>query len=301
MKLRKIAGIAAASMLLLTGCANAGGEREALTSGVNEEAKAALPEDIRNAGVLKVAVDYPYPPFAHEDVDTGEMQGLEVDLAHAIGEKLDIDVQLNKQPFDTVVASLQSGSNDIIMSGMNDTVERQDVLTFTDYLYAGFAIAVPSGNPKGIEDITDLCGLTIASQKASTTGDVLDSISKQCKKAGKPEIKTHELATVPDASTAVQAGNADGFIGDAPIMAFLAETANDGKAFELLEFATVPKGFDPVYTGIGCLKDDEELAEAVYLAMKALEEEGVYEKLMDKHGQKDYVVTDGIGQNLAKE
>lgn len=81
MKLRKIAGIAAASMLLLTGCANAGGEREALTSGVNEEAKAALPEDIRNAGVLKVAVDYPYPPFAHEDVDTGEMQRLEVDLA----------------------------------------------------------------------------------------------------------------------------------------------------------------------------------------------------------------------------
>lgn len=301
MKLRKIAGIAAASMLLLTGCANAGGEREALTSGVNEEAKAALPEDIRNAGVLKVAVDYPYPPFAHEDVDTGEMQGLEVDLAHAIGEKLDIDVQLNKQPFDTVVASLQSGSNDIIMSGMNDTVERQDVLTFTDYLYAGFAIAVPSGNPKGIEEITDLCGLTIASQKASTTGEVLDSISKQCKEVGKPEIKAHELATVPDASTAVQAGNADGFIGDAPIMAFLAETANDGKAFELLEFATVPKGFAPVYTGIGCLKDDEELAEAVYLAMKALEEEGVYEKLMDKHGQKDYVVADGIGQNLAKE
>lgn len=301
MKLRSFFAVAATSALVLTGCASLDSEREALTKGPDEAAKAAVPQDIRDAGVIKVAVDYPYPPFAHEVEETGEMQGLEVDLAYAIGEKLDIEIQLNKQPFDTVVASLQSGANDIIMSGMNDTVERQEVLTFTDYLYAGFAIAVPKENPKGIKDITDLCGLTIASQKASTTGEVLQQVSDQCKDAGKPEVKMHELATVPDASTAVQAGNADGFIGDAPIMAFLAETANDGNAFELLKFDNLPKGFDPVYTGIGCLKDDEELAEAVYLAMKALEEEGVYQELMEKHGQKDFLVTDGIGQNLAKE
>ena len=289
--------LAAVTTLALAGCASGSEtEREALTKGKDEAAIAALPQDIKDAGVINVAVDFPYPPFASED-DMGNALGLDIDLAYALGEKLDIPVQIHKQPFDTVVASLQSNTNDIILSGMNDTLERQATLDFVEYLYAGFAIAVPKGNPENVVEVLDLCGLTVASQKASTTGAILVDVSEQCTEAGKPAIKMHELATVPDSQTAVQAGNAQAFIGDAPIMAFLAETSGDGEAFELLDFPELPKGFDPVYTGIGMLKSDG-LADAILLAMKSIEEEGTYDAILEKNGLAQYRV-DEVGLNLA--
>ena len=113
MKPRRLLALLAIPALLLAGCAGQEAERAPLTKGVDEAAKAALPQDIRDAGVLNVAVDYPYPPFASDD-ENGNPMGLDIDLAYALGEKLDIKVNINKQPFDTAVASLQANSNDII-------------------------------------------------------------------------------------------------------------------------------------------------------------------------------------------
>ena len=299
MKIPAMIALLAAGALALTGCSAADAEREPLTSGVDEAAKAALPQDIRDAGVLNVAVDYPYPPFASDD-ENGKPFGLDIDLAYAIGEKLDIPVKINKQPFDTVVASLQANSNDIILSGMNDTLERQQTLDFIEYLYAGFAVAVPAGNPAGITEVMDLCGLTISSQKASTTGDILVTLNEDCAAAGKPAIKLHELATVPDSHTALKAGNVDAFIGDAPIMKFLADTAEGASAVELLEFAELPNGFDPVYTGVGVLKADEGLSQAILLAMQAIEADGAYDTVLERSGLEQFRV-DRVDMNLAEQ
>ncbi len=298
MKTRTLIALMDASVLALTGCSASETQTEQLTSGVDEAAKAAVPQEIRDAGVINVAVDYPYPPFEYQD-DAGEITGLDIDLAYAIGEKLDIPVQINKQPFDSVVASLQANKNDIILSGMNDTLERQEVLDFVEYLHAGFAIAVPAGNPEGISDELDLCGLTISSQKASTSGDILRDLSEECTSAGKAEIQIHELATTNDGQTAVQAGNADAFIGDAPIMEYLVATAGDGSTFELVDFADAPKGFEPVYTGVGVLKD-EGLTEALTLAMQSIEADGTYDALLEKHDLKQYRV-ESIDVNLAEK
>ena len=303
MHIRTMVGLATATALALgglTGCAAiTGPDRQPLTSGVDAAASAALPEEYREAGILNIAIDLPYPPFAYLD-DNGYPVGVDVDLGYAIGEKLGLPVKINKQAFDTVIPSLQAGINDVIISGMNDTVERQETLDFIEYLHAGFAIAVKAGNADGIHEVLDLCGLTISSQKASTTTDVLRGLSDQCAAAGKPAIGLHELASVPDSQTALQAGNVDAFIGDAPIMAYLASTVEGNAAVELLEFPEVPKGFDPVYTGIGVLKSDPGLAEAVLLAMRAMEADGSFDAILERGGLAQYRV-DTIDMNLAKE
>lgn len=303
MHVRTMVGIAAATALALaglTGCAAiTGPDRQPLTSGIDPAASAALPEEYREAGLLDIAIDLPYPPLAYLD-DDGYPVGVDVDLGYAIGEKLGIPVKVNKQAFDTVIPSLQAGINDLIISGMNDTIERQETLDFIEYLHAGFAIAVKAGNAGGITDVLDLCGLTISSQKASTTTDVLRGLSDDCTAAGKPPIGLHELASVPDSQTALQAGNVDAFIGDAPIMAYLARTVEGSAAVELLEFPGVPKGFDPVYTGIGVLKSDPGLAQAVLLAMRAMEADGSFDEILERGGLAQYRV-DAVGMNLAKE
>jgi GAF domain-containing protein len=83
--------------------------------------------DVVEKGRLDIAVDIPFPPMAMYD-ETNREIGFDPELARLIGQKLDIDVSINKQAFDSVIPSLQAGKNDLIMSGMNDTPERQETL-----------------------------------------------------------------------------------------------------------------------------------------------------------------------------
>ena len=75
-------------------------------------------------GKIDIAVDIPFPPMAMYDEANREI-GFDPELGRLLGQKLGIDVSINKQAFDSVIPSLQAGKNDIIMSGMNDTPERQ--------------------------------------------------------------------------------------------------------------------------------------------------------------------------------
>src|SRR2546422_5268527 len=138
---RQILG--AAGLILpvgLTACAGgaapAADSRTFSTADVDPAAAAALPERYKTAGVIKVASDIPYPPMEMFD-ENQKLTGLDYDLAQALGAKLGVRLELQTQAFESIIPSLQSGKNDIIMSGMNDTAERQETLDFVDYFHAG--------------------------------------------------------------------------------------------------------------------------------------------------------------------
>ena len=89
---------------------------------VDPAAAAALPERYKAAGVIKVASDIPYPPMEMFD-ENQQLTGLDFDLAQALaaqarGEAL---VSRKTEAFDSIIPSLQSGKNDIVIttSGMN--------------------------------------------------------------------------------------------------------------------------------------------------------------------------------------
>ena len=145
-----IATASAAVALMLTGCAGAETAEPAgpnlpvgdeVSTTVDKELTKLLPEDIVKKGKIDIAVDIPFPPMAMYDEANREI-GFDPELGRLLGQKLGIDVSINKQAFDSVIPSLQAGKNDIIMSGMNDTPERQETLSFIDYSHGGFAIAL---------------------------------------------------------------------------------------------------------------------------------------------------------------
>ena len=136
---------------------------------VDPAAAAALPERYKAAGVIKVASDIPYPPMEMFD-ENQQLTGLDFDLAQALGAKLGVKLELQTQAFDSIIPSLQSGKNDIVMSGMNDTPERQESLDFVDYFHAGFSILVPEGNPKNITTALDLCDKDVADAEGNRSG-----------------------------------------------------------------------------------------------------------------------------------
>ncbi|WP_427870397.1 ABC transporter substrate-binding protein [Leucobacter luti] len=287
--------IAAAAALTLTACSGGSGDGggsasksgpnvptgEEISTKADPELTKLLPEDIVDKGKIDIAVDIPYPPMAMYDDQNREI-GFDPELGRLIGQKLGIDVSLNKQAFDSVIPSLQAGKNDMIMSGMNDTAEREKTLSFVDYTHGGFAIAVKKGNPEKITTQKDLCGKTVSVQKATVQGDLLRDMD--C------GINVMELPSDLDAQTALRAGKSQAYAADAVVTEYVVATTDDGNAFEIVRDPENPAGFNPVYSGIGILKDDTELVEAVKQALQALIDEGTYQEVLDRNKIGAYAV-----------
>ena len=307
-KLIKISAAAAfVAALGLTACSGGGtgdsapakDDTAALTTGVDKAAEAALPQSIRDAGVIRAAAGIPYPPFIMLEGD--KQTGLDPDLAQALGEKLGVEFKISHQAFETVIPSLQAKKFDIIMSGMNDTVEREGTLNFIEEIYAGFSIVVKAGNPEGITGLQDLCGHPVAVQKASAQLDLLTELAATCKAEGKGELTIQQLPTAQDPQTALKAGRVVAYPVDAPVAAYTVATAGDGKDFEMVEDPENPAGVNPVYTGIGTLKENTELTEALRLALQSLIDDGVYQDILEKHNLGNFATEEAIVNGASLE
>ncbi len=92
--------------------------------------------------VLKVGIDLKYPPFMYLD-ENDEPAGLEPDLARAFGEYLGREVKIINTDFSMLIASLESGETDIVISDMSINEERKQKVDFSDgYRYGKTATLV---------------------------------------------------------------------------------------------------------------------------------------------------------------
>jgi ABC-type amino acid transport substrate-binding protein len=294
------ASIGIAATLVLSACSGGGTPGStAVAPNVGPSdpvAAAALPAKYKTAGVIKVASDIPFPPMEMFESNQN-LTGFDYDLAQALGAKLGVRMELQTQAFDSIIPSLQSGKHDVIMSGMNDTPERQKTLDFVDYFHAGFSILVPAGNPGKISTVLDLCGKDVAVQKATVQADILHGYDAQCTAKGSGPMKIAELPIETDAQTAVRSGKAIADVVDSAVAAYAAQTAGEGKMFEVIRDTANPAGYNPVYTGIGVLKKDSKLSNALLLALKSVIADGSYQKILKKYALTDYAV-DKAGINL---
>ncbi|KFF59749.1 hypothetical protein JF66_09215 [Cryobacterium sp. MLB-32] len=295
-----MASMGVVAALALTGCSAtptpATTADAAPVGTVDVAAAAALPADIKAAGIIKAASDIPYPPMEMFDADQN-VTGFDHDLAQAIGAKLGVKFELQKQSFAAAIPSLQAGKHDVIMSGMNDTKERQQTLDFVDYFHAGFTILVVKGNPENIGGVLDLCGKNVAVPKATVQADILRSYDADCIASGAGVVNVMELPGETDVQTAVRSGRAVAEVVDSAVAAYTAQTAGDGEMFDVVTDPDNPSGYSPVYSGIGILKEKSELSNAIRLAFQAVIEDGSYEEILNKYELSDYGL-DEAGFNL---
>ncbi|MDQ0799387.1 ABC transporter substrate-binding protein [Arthrobacter sp. SLBN-112] len=230
-----------------------------------------------------------YPPMTTRD-EAGNFGGFDYDLGQALGERLGTKFTFTTQDFTSIIPSLQAGKHDIIMFGMNDTAERQKALNFVDYFQAGLAIVVKKGNPEGIHGLLDLCGHTVAVAKGTTQAQFVRDQTDSCAKAGAGPIIPLELPSEGEALLAVRSGQAVGDVLDAAPAVNTAETSGDGKLFEIINDPHNPKGFGAAPTGIGVLKANADLTQALQKTLQSLIEDGTYQKLLDKYHLSQYAV-----------
>lgn len=94
-----------------------------------------------------------FPPFAIRDENT-RVQGFDVDLLTAVGQKAGFNVQFLVSPWPECLPSLDSGKRDIVGVAVTMTPERVEQYTFSKpYLDTGFMAVLKE--KKGESNITD--------------------------------------------------------------------------------------------------------------------------------------------------
>jgi polar amino acid transport system substrate-binding protein len=273
------AAVITAGLLVLTGCAS-GPNNGVDQSKVDKAAQALLPAEYLENGI-DVASDIPYEPFEYID-ENGVLTGVDVELAGLIGQKLGTELRINDAVFDTIIASLESGTNDIIISSMSDTVERQAKVDFVDYHIGGSQMIVAKGNPENITNPMSLCGKTVIVQNGTIQIDLIGIMSESCKVSGKNEITLTQLPDAPSMQNALRAGQGDAVMMDSLVAQDAAAKAGKGEYFDVVTDPDAPNGYDAGFVGIASLKKDTELRDAIQAALQSLIDDGQYAELMAK-------------------
>ena len=217
------------------------------------------------AGKLTMATNATFPPY-EMTTDGGDIEGIDVDTAKAIAEKLGLELQIDDMDFDAALLSVQQGKADIVMAGVTVTDERKAVMDFSDSYATGIqSIIVPEGSDIASPD--DLAGKKIGTQRG-TTGYIYCS----------DDFGDENVVAYDDGLTAVQAlnnGQVDAVVIDnAPAKEYVA--ANPG--LKVLETSYAEEDY-----AIGMNKDNTALVEAVNAALEELKADGTLQSIVDKY------------------
>lgn len=124
--------------------------------------------DVKKAGKLTVATSPDFPPF--ENLEGGQVVGIEVEILEKICNELGIEFVLEQINFDAVLTGVQSGKYDCGMSGISVTPKREKNTLFTiPYCLAAQCIVVRADST--IATKADLAGKKISVQTGTTAAE----------------------------------------------------------------------------------------------------------------------------------
>jgi polar amino acid transport system substrate-binding protein len=112
---------------------------------------------VHRSGVLNDVLFDDYPPFSFIN-ERNELDGFDVDVAHALAERLGLKLKLSTPGWETIVAGHWRGRWDICICSMSPTVERAEVLSFPAVYYHSPAVLVVNSREANIKSIADISG-----------------------------------------------------------------------------------------------------------------------------------------------
>lgn len=275
-----MAALVAVGAIALAGCGSdsTGTDSAPEAKGTEAPLFAELPQNIQDAGVIRVGSDIAYAPMEYYDTDGKTVLGFDKELTDLLTEQLGVKFEWNNAVFDSLITQLKSERIDVAISGMSDTAERQQQVDFVDYYQAGAMLLVKKGNPEGLSSIEDLCGKTVAVQRGTTQEGYAKDQSKKCEANGEDPIDLLSFDRETEAMLQVKNGRAVAGMQDYPVATYNAKTSGGGNDFEVVGEQV---GAGPL--GIAVRKDDTQLRDALQQAVQAIMDNGEYQKLIDKY------------------
>lgn len=226
-----------------------------------------------SAETLTMGSSIDFAPYEYYDDATGEIVGIDVEIAQAVCEKLGCDLVIEDMQFDSIIAAVVSGKVDFGMSGFTITEERKQSVDFsTPYTATQQSIIVPEDSAiASVDDLFDAENAFAIGVQLGTTGDlyITDDVA-----ANGLSHSIERYNKAPDAIVALSSGKVDCVIIDEQVAVSFVE-ANEGlklldTAYALEEYAV-------------CFAKDSAIYADFNAALEELIEDGTVQAILDKY------------------
>jgi polar amino acid transport system substrate-binding protein len=235
-----------------------------------------VPAKIKAKGTLTVAADATYAPNEFIGGNGKTVEGMDADLAAALGKQLGLKVNVVNATFDSIIPGLAAGKYDLGMSSFTDTEAREKVVDFVTYFSAGTSFYVKASGGPSIKTLADLCGKTVAVEKGTTQQSDAAAQSAKCKQAGKPAVTVSAFPDQNGANLALASGRAQVGMADSPVAAYQVKQSHAQFRLSGKPYGTAPYGI--------AIPKGNGMAKPVLAAVKALIANGQYLKILNKWG-----------------
>ena len=131
---------------------------------------------------IKIGTEGAYPPWNGTNA-AGELEGAEIDLALDLCARMNAECELVAQDWDGIIPALQNGKYDAIIAGMSITVERMEVINFSQGYAnepASFSVlkssklaALKSGGKINMDALNSASTALLESLKSTLKGSVV--------------------------------------------------------------------------------------------------------------------------------
>ena len=224
------------------------------------------------AETLKMGTNASFPPYEFYDDETGEIVGIDAEVAAAICAKLGCDLEIVDMDFDAIIPAVTTGKIDFGMAGMTVTEERMQSVDFTTSYATGIQVVIVKED-SAIASVDDLfaegANHKIGVQQG-TTGDIY--CSGDIEEAGLGTVERYKNGT--DAVLALTSGKVDCVVIDnEPAKNYIA--ANEGLKILDTEYAVEDYAI--------ALAKDSELTEKINAALEELIADGTVQAIIDKY------------------
>jgi polar amino acid transport system substrate-binding protein len=228
--------------------------------------------DLIAPGKLQLSINPTNPPQQFVDKD-GQLQGLNVELAHELGKRLCMPVELVRMDFPAMMPAMNAGRIDGIDTGMFWTEERSKLMYMVPYSIQAISVVTAPDNGTKIATEADLIGKTSAVEVSTYQMNWLKKLSDASVAKGGTAVEMRTFPTATNVVSALLAGQVDNAL------------LVDSVARDLVGRGRVKE----VLSGLGMARvafafRNKTVTEAVVKALTAMRVDGTYQALFDKFG-----------------
>ena len=223
------------------------------------------------AGKLHMSTNAAFPPY-EMTTDDGGFEGIDVEVADAIAQKLGLELVVDDMAFNAALTAVQTGQSDIAMAGITVTDERLEVMDFTESYATGVQVVIVAEDSP-IQTIDDLANAEMIGCQADTTGYIYCSDTPENGGYGEDHVTAYETGAL--AVMALVNGQVDAVIIDeAPAKEYVA--ANEG-------LTILPGNWVEEQYCAAVNEGNEALLGAINTALNELMEDGTVEEIISKY------------------
>ena len=215
-------------------------------------------------GKLIMSTNAAFPPY-EMTTDDGGFEGIDVEIAGKIAEKLGLELQIDDMEFTAALEAAQSGMSDMVMAGVTVDEDRLAVMDFSNSYATGVQVVIVK---EGSDVTVDNLGEQLIGVQNGTTGWMYCT----------DDYGSEHVAAFDNGITAVQALLNDQVdcvvIDQGPAQSFVAE--NQGLTILETEYAVEDYA-------IGVAKGNTALLDAINGALEELTADGTIQSIIDKY------------------